>query len=272
MYLTIMKDNRTIDHRDLGANLLSFRKASLEATNNYETVEGRHGLIPNGTVWGGRKLTAGFIIQALDHTDLILVIDEFMEIFSTEEEIGLIDSRQPGKIWFAKVDSEFTPEFVNASTGKFTIDFTSSSPFCRSLGSTLDDPIDYGNDQWQAIGGEISLEDDAVYKFNTSSFKVYNGGVLVDPRQFPLNITFKGTSSNLQIKNNTTGDLFTYKGNTSNSDKIELNRIRHLKNGVSIFANTNHKRITLAHGWNEFEVFGASNSFEITFDFNFWYK
>lgn len=272
MYLTIIKNNQTIDHRTLGVELLSFRKSSLSPTNNYEVVEGKHGLVSTGTVWGGRKLTAEFYIKSLDHLDLILVIDELMEIFSTEDEIGLVDSRQPGKIWFAKVETEFTPEYFDFRTSMFTIEFLSASPYCRSLGSTLSDPIDYGSDQWQAIGGGISLEEDLVYSFNTARFKVYNGGVLMDPKDFPLTITFKGASTNLQITNKTTGDVFKYTGTTNASDTITLNRVRHLKNGVSIFANTNHKRITLANGFNDFEITGATGTFNITFDFHFWYK
>lgn len=272
MYLTILKENRTIDHRDFGVELLDFRKSSLSATNNYETVEGRHGLISTGTVWGGRKLTADFLIKAADHLDLVLLTDELMDLFSTEEELGLIDSRQPGKVWYVKVDGEFIPEVINHKTSRVSIDFISSSPFCKSLGSTLSNPIDFNNDEWQGIGGGIDFENDALYTFKSSTFKVFNGGIAVDPKQLPLVITFKGSSNQLQIKNTTTGDVFSYKGTTKATDTIELNRVRHLKNGINIFADTNHKRITLAPGWNEFELVGASGAFEISFDFNFWYK
>jgi len=272
MYLTIVKDNLTFDHRNFGVELLDFKKTSLSPTNNYEVVENRHGLISTGTVWGGRKLTADFLIRAKDHIDLVLITDELMELFSTEEEIGLIDSRQPGKIWFVKVDGEFIPEQINHKISRVSIDFLSSSPFCRSLGSTLSSPIDYSNDEWQSIGGGINLEDDMVYSFNTTSFRVYNGGVSLDPKQLPLIIKFTGASSNLTIKNKTTGDVFSYSGTTKSSDTIELNRVRHLKNGVSIFAKTNHKRIKLNSGWNDFEVSGVTGLFQVNFDFNFWYK
>lgn len=265
MYLKILKDGKWIDTRSAGLDLLSFRKSSLSVKNEYESVEGKNGLIPAGTTWEGRDLTADFLIRASDHIDLVLLIDELMTLFTTKEEIGIVDSRSPGKVWFVKVDSTFTPEFVDLSTGKFTINFKSSKPWCRSIGRTYP-AIDFENTEWQGL-----VTEPLTYKSKSKRFRIFNGGVQVDPREMPLDIIFKGASSNLQIINSTTGDLFTYKGTTKANDELQLAGIRHLKNGISIFAETNRKRITLAPGWNDIEIKGASGAIETSFDFHFWY-
>ncbi|MEI2341601.1 phage tail family protein, partial [Priestia megaterium] len=91
-----------------------------------------------------------------------------------------------------------------------------------------------------------------VYKHNTNRFQVYNAGVFLDPSKLPLRILYKGESNNLTIKNKTTGDTFIYNGTSGPNDTIILDRIQHFKNNVNIFTYTNHKRISLATGWNDF--------------------
>jgi hypothetical protein len=111
-----------------------------------------------------------------------------------------------------------------------------------------------------------------MYTHSTTSFKIYNAadGVTIDPRVVPLLITFTGASTNLQIKNLTTGDVWAYTGTTTASNTIKLDGIRSLKNNTSIFANTNHQVITLAPGYNDFQIVGATGSFTISFSFRFY--
>jgi len=87
----------------------------------------------------------------------------------------------------------------------------------------------------------------------------------------PLKITFTGASSNLTITNQTTGDMWQYTGTTQAGDTITLDGVRSLKNGASIFGQTNRKLITLKSGWNDFAITGATGAFEISFDFRFYY-
>ncbi|WP_445506788.1 phage tail domain-containing protein [Niallia sp. 03190] len=271
-YLKIIKNGQVIDHRELNIELLFFRRGSLIPTNSSEIIEGKHGLEDTGTVFGGRRLIAGFLVRGFDDIDYDLLIDEIYDLFETEVPMLLIDSKQPGKQWTVKVDTEFTLESLGASNSIFTVDFISPYPYSRSLGATLIDPMDFDSEKWQAVAGGLDLSDDMKYSFNSTNFRVCNGGVFLDPRQLPLVIKFKGASNNLQIKNLTTGDVFSYTGTTSAGDTIELNSVRHLKNGVNIFSKTNHKRISLKNGWNEFQITGTTSSFTITFEFNFWYK
>ncbi|AWV40359.1 phage tail family protein [Bacillus licheniformis] len=271
-YLTIIKNGETIDHRKYGLKLLSFRKESLTHRTNYEEVDGRHGTIDTGTTFGERKLKAKFKIQGVDHLDYQLVIDEVYALFACEEPIELIDSRQPGKVWTVKPSSTFEPEDVNPRTGTFEIEFTSPLPFASSVGSTLD-PFTFGENIWQ-IGQGLIPADELVYIHRTKKFRIYNAGnVTVDPcNEMPLNIVYSGSSTNFAIKNITTDQTVSYNGTTKSTDKIKLEGLRHLKNGISVYGNTNRGYISLKPGWNDIELSGTSGSFEISFDFFFFYK
>src|SRR5690554_7861270 len=92
------------------------------------------------------------------------------------------------------------------------------------------------------------------------------------PRVHDIKITFKGASDGLSITNTTTGDVFVHNGQTNANDTIELEGIRMLKNGESIFRDTNHRLITLETGYNDFVINGATEGeFEIIFEFRFYY-
>jgi phage-related protein len=269
MYLTIIKNDLTIDHRELGIKCLSFDRDSVSPQNEYESVEGRHGLIPLSTTFGGRPLRASFYALDRDYLSYQLLKNEIYNLFSTENEMIIIDSRQPGKRWNVKVSSTFGIENINFRGGKFTVEFISASAFAESIGSTLD-PLTFDAEKWQT--GQGLILDELMYTQSVTTFQIYNAadGVIVDPRKAPLLITFKGASTNLQIKNLTTGDTWTYTGTTLAADEIKLDGIRSTKNGLTIFRNTNHKFITLAPGYNSFQLVGTTGSFTISFSFRFY--
>ncbi|MED4787485.1 phage tail family protein [Bacillus atrophaeus] len=272
MYLTIIKNGETIDHRNYGLKLLSFRKDSLTHRTDLQEIDGRNGSVDTGTTFDVRKLTAVFLMKGVDHLDYHLLLDEIYDLFATQSEMDVIDSRQPGKVWTVKVSSTYEPEDITQRSGKLTVEFTAAFPFASSLGSTLD-PLTFSADKWQ-VAQDLLPSDELVYKHKTNIFRIYNAGnVTIDPSEdVPLNITYKGASSNLAIKNKTTGQTVSYTGSSIVSDTIKLEGLRHLKNGVSIYANTNRGFISLSPGWNDFELTGTSGSFEISFDFYFLYK
>lgn len=264
-----MSGNETI-LADYGLICLSFIPESLSPEFFEEDADGVDGKITLGTRILPRTLTTRFHLKAFDHVDYQLVRDEIYKIFDPRKEIFIIDNRQPGKRWKAKVNGAFRPEYINPKTGKFDLEFVSNQPFAESVGTTLD-PFNFDTEKWQ-IGQGLS-EVDLFYKQTVSSFQIYNAGTeVIDPKKFPLIIKYKGSSTNLQIKNNTTLDTWQYTGTTQAADTIEINRTRSLKNTVvNVFKDTNRKLITLAPGWNDIVLTGTSGSFEISFDFRFYY-
>jgi hypothetical protein len=253
---------------DYGITTRDFAISSPNSRPNSEVIEGRHGAVGLGLVYDVRKINASFYMKAVDYDDYALLRDEVFRIFRTDEPFYVTESRNPGKRWLVKIESPFTID-QQGLYGFFDVEFIADNPFAESLGTTLD-PLTFDTELWQI--GQGVIDDGLVYTHNTSTFRIYNiGDTTVNPRQHPLVITYTGASTNLKIKNVTTGEEWAYTGTTSASDTVKLDGIRSTKNGLSIFRDANRKVISLAPGWNDFVLTGASGSFTVSFDFRFYY-
>jgi hypothetical protein len=254
---------------DLGMTTKYFRPSSPSLSTETESVG--DGEIDLGSNYTSRLIDAGFFVQAEDNGDFPLLVNEIFKIFQSKDSFYIIDSEMPGSRWEVKSNSDFTPDRIGSS-GEFDIQFKSFSPFFHSIGTTLD-PLTFDSDLWQ-FGQGLDL-DEKDYIHTTSTFSVFNAGdEIIDPRSIhtPLLITFKGPSTGLSIKNFSTGDEWIYNASSGSLDTIRLDGVRSTKNGLSIFRDTNRKLIKIAPGWNDFEVnTGSSGSFEISFDFRFYY-
>lgn len=269
MGLIIQRINgQPIDISNYNLRLVEFDPDSPEYKTRYEEVEGGDGAIDLGTTVGIRKLKAICKVSARDMYDIALIRNEIFQLFDSKEEFYLIDKREMGKRWLVKVDP-YTISTLRYVRSEVTLQFTAAFPYAESIGTTMD-PRTFDSGLWQV--GQGLITDDLSYTHTVSSFRIYNAGnVLINPRRMPLLITFKGASTNLKIRNKTTGDEWSYTGMTATNDTIRLDRIRSTKNSLSIFRETNRKVISLKSGWNDFEITGATSPFSISFDFRFYY-
>mgnify|MGYP001047288798 CR=1 FL=1 len=269
MDITIERLNGTqykLSEHDITVNY--FKVDSPSPRFYWEEIEGRDGLIDQGTEYGERKLYGDFEFVAADFLDFPLLRNEIFRMLDSREAFYLIDSREPGKRWLVKSEG-FSPDQLIANRGKFNTNFISPSSFAESIGTTLD-PLTFDAELWQT-GQGLTL-DETMYTHSTTSFQIYNAadGVTINPREMPLEITFKGASSNLTITNTTTGDVWQYTKTTASGDTLLLTGVRSLKNGLSVFSDTNKKLISLAPGYNNFTITGATGSFTISFAFRFY--
>lgn len=270
MDLAIQRLNGALyDLKDYNIQTLDFQVAAPSPRDDSEEIEGMDGVLdPPETTYEPRLLRGSFTFTAADNIDFALVRNEIFRMFSSKEAYYLIDSREPGKRWLVRSNG-FPVEQLKATRGKFDVDFTAPKAYAESIGTSLD-PKTFDAELWQI--GQGLIADGLEYSFSTSSFRVYNPGDKdINPRNTSLVITFKGASTNMKIKNTTTGDEWAYTGTTAAGDTIKLDGIRSTKNNLSIFRNTNHKVITLEEGWNDFVITGASGAFTIDFDFRFYY-
>ncbi|WP_352921224.1 phage tail family protein [Peribacillus simplex] len=259
-----------IDLSEIGLRCTSFIPESLSPQFVEETVEGLDGTYILGTTFTTRKLYTKFLLEAVDHLEYQLLRDKIYRIFDPRKDRYIVDARQPGKRWKARASNAFRPEYINYSTGQFELDFSVAFPYAESIGTSLD-PIIFDSGLWQMSQGLLS-DIDIVYKHSTTSFSIYNAGdIELDPRRLPLVISYKGSSTNLKIKNATNNVEWIYTGTSNVSDSINLDGVRSTKNGLSITRATNKKVLSLAPGWNIFMLTGTNGSFEITFDFRFYY-
>lgn len=254
-------DGTRYSFKEYGIGVRDFVVSSPYYATSYESVEGMDGQIDAGTVLGYRniKMILYFVADAFEN--YALKRDEVFRILDSRQPFYLIESRNPYKRWKVKIDANFTPEQFR-NLGMFEVNCISASSFAESLGSTL-----HPSEHFQTrTGGPVE------YSFNQPSFSVWNDGdEAINPRQHALKIEYKGASSNLVIRNITNGAEWQHNGSTIASDVILLDGVKSLKNGVSVFGQTNRKLITLDPGWNEFQLSGASGAYEISFDFVFLY-
>ncbi|PEB19733.1 phage tail protein [Bacillus toyonensis] len=269
MGLIIQRINgQPIDISNYNLRLVEFDPDSPEYKTRYEDVEGADGAIDLGTTIGIRKLKAICKVSARDMYDIVLLRNEIFQLFQSKEAFYLIDKREMSKRWLVKVDP-YTISTLRYVRSEVTLQFTAAFPFAESIGTTLD-PFTFDSNLWQI--GQGLIAEDVKYTHSTTTFNIYNAGnVPLNPRRMPLLITFKGASTNLKIKNKTTGDEWSYTGNTSENDTIRLDQVRFTKNSLSIVRDTNKKLITLNSGFNDFEITGATGVFSISFDFRFYY-
>ncbi|WP_236809895.1 phage tail family protein [Bacillus glycinifermentans] len=255
--------------RDLSILVKSFVVVAPSPNIYYEKIEGRNGSIRTGKDFGIRSIKADCIFFGEDTDDFFLLRNEIISALYRESQFYIITESEPYKRWKAEVSSSFDPDRIG-SFGSFSIQFDCAEVFAESVGTTLD-PFTFDANKW--LLGEGLTDTIPTYKHKTTTFSIYNAGdVKIDPVDMPLIITYKGASSKLTITNQTTGDSWQYLSTTGSGDTIVLNRVMATKNNVSIFGNTNRKLITLAPGWNQFKLSGTSGSFEIAFNFRFYYS
>lgn len=271
--LTIIKSNgeKFIVSSNEDMRVLTFLPSSPFFNTQYEKIPGRHGEIDVGGSFDARdNIKSRIFFRSKGIHDFYLFRNEIFKLFASQEPFYIITNREPGKRWNVRVASKYEAEPKgNGHYGVFDIVFKSASAFVESVGTTLD-TLTFDSDLWQI--GQGLITEDLVYRHSTTNFQIFNAGdEEIDPRSFPLLITFTGASTNLKIQNKTTGDEWLYNGVTASNDIIRLDGIRSTKNSLSIFRDTNRKLISIKPGWNDFEITGATSHFSISFDFRFYY-
>lgn len=256
--IIIRKNGEQISLIDAGIKTRDFVIDSPSPRHEADVIEGRDGAIDLGTTFEPRSMRGSFLFESDDALDYVSKRNAVFKIFAAKEAFYLIDERENEKRWLVK-SGGFSPEQA-IKYGFFGVEFGAFSAYSESIKTTIELPV-------------VQISGDNVIKYvhNSATFEILNDGdITINPREMPLLISYNGTSNNLTIKNLTTGDEWSYTGTSNPGDVIRLDGIRSTKNSLSIFRDTNHKLITLAPGWNEFEIMGATDPFEISFDFRFY--
>lgn len=269
-FKVVKEDGRIIDMHEYGLFVSSFIIPAPTPNHVTDTIDGRHGAIYQGTTLAPRKITVRLDLEATDAIDFDLLLDDLTEIFNPLESIVLVPDMQPGKRYKVNMDSNWEPEYEDLENGSIDLEFILYTVFSESYGTT----IDLENEQLDKfqIAQGISLQENLQYVHRTEAFRIYNGGhIAINPLEHELKITFKGASKSLMIVNKTTKETWSYKGSTSSDDMIVIDGVESSLNSVNIFGDTNRKLISIAKGWNNIEVHGATGQHEISFDFRFLY-
>lgn len=267
MNLILMEiDGTTHNLIDYGIKTIDFRVDAPSPRHQTEQIENRHGLILTNTTFDARNMRASFFMQSVDSKEFVLLRNKVISLFDARTEFYIIDERESHKRWKVRTATTYSIEKTSGTGGFFEVEFISFSPFAESIGTTLE-PITFRNNQTLLDKGLNLTEKDYIHTTNT--FKIFNAGEKIDPRELPLLIKFIGQSSNLTIKNKTNNTQWKYYGTSEPWDEIILDGIKSYKYG-SIFRDTNYGVIELEKNWNEFEISGATN-FQVKFEHRFYY-
>jgi hypothetical protein len=195
-----------------------------------------------------RKLEAAFYSKASGYDASLGLRDLLYEKLGNGQMFYVSEVKAPNRRWKVYLD-EWAPKRIDVKSHRFNIPL-----FCQ-----------------RGISESTTKTDT---KFTTATFSFSNdGSVIIDPRvHSETEIEFIGPSSNLIIRNTTTGDEWSWTGDTIAGDVILLKGVKSLKNSASIFGQTNKQLITFNPGVNNLEIVGATaGQFELNIRTRFYF-
>lgn len=248
--LTIIKDGYNVDLKQLNLECIDFSVQSINGEHSFDKVQGQDGIANIDTTYNERNLFGEFHLETDSIDEFLTKRDEVYKLFSQRNELTIIDNEQPHKKWIVQVSEPFIIDNdLSATNAIFNINFVSKSIYA------------YG----EKVKETITTDE--------STFIIYNSGdTEIEGNQHHLLITFKGNSEKLRIRNNYNDTQFQYLKTTENNDTIKLDRVYPYKNNKSIFEDTEYKRknygyITLERGSNQFNIYGVTGKYTVTFEF-----
>lgn len=275
MDIKITKHNGdTFTMESIGVTVKDILVSSPEIITHYEDIEGRHGVIDGAiSTLGIRTITVPFYFDA-DLVDYPIIRDLLLGLFVDTKPFYIEELRRQKMLSYEFVGPNDKPRPLGNTENKLF----SGKRYPVRLRNRLDIEQAY-----RCGEGELMLETvetpfgesvniiNRKYIENTFVFR-NQGDVPIDMRtQNETEITFKGVSNNLTIKNLTTNEEWKYNASTTANDEIKLVGVRSLKNGQSIFSETNKKLISFGVGNNKLEVSGASEDFDLTISTRFYF-
>ncbi|WZY01861.1 phage tail family protein [Bacillus sp. FSL W7-1360] len=272
VYIEDKATGEVFDCEKFGITTEEFDPHSLEQKQTIKEVPGSHGYIyvPDATTYAGRTIDWNIFIKAINSTHLLLKRKELFSLLSKREEFFVYTRDEPNKLYSVTAPDGWKLEKVAHYAGRAPIQLKSSSPFSVSRG-TLEDKFHFSG-IW-SFGMNIPIQlDEITYRHYTDEFTIWNlGDKEIDPRRLnePLKILIEGKTENLAIENQTTSDVWQYRGKTNSDDVIVIEDVFAYKNSRSIIADTNKATMRLASGANHFKLHGVTGAIEIRFDFRF---
>ena len=296
------KNGESFTFEEHGVIVKDFIVSSIPLISNYSRVEGSDRQLDNGVDYGSRTIRVPIHVQAYDLADFPLLRDKLFSLVTSKESFyiremrrvkklsyAFVDTNEParmdpdtdnrfvgGKRYLVRLQNVYELEQIEISGEGELIFETTELPFAESIGTTQDihnNGINANDALWGFGMGLIADDDSLIYTHTGTSFKIYNAGdVSVHPFEQDLKITInniQGLTSYFELRNITTGDLF--RVNEGATGTIVLDGPNITRNNLNYLRETNKQYITLAPGWNEFDILGATSA-RGAFDFRFYYQ
>lgn len=303
--IQIKKENgESFTFEQYGIIVKDFIVSSIPLDPVYAKPEGSDRRVDYGATYDARTIKVPFEARAHDLHDYPLLRDFLFEKINDKEPFYIREMRRAKKLAYAFVDTNETPRMMEGTENRFiggkrylvrlqnTFDLdqmeldgegelifeTTDLPFAESISTTQDiqrNGIGANEELWGFGMGLIDDPSSHKYTHTGTSFRVFNAGnVPIHPFEQSLKITIsdiQGSSSFLQLRNNTNGTTFRVNDSLLNGKTIVVNGPVVTINSLQEFRKTNRKYIELDPGWNDFTLTGVFSA-KVAFDFPFYYK
>lgn len=234
------EDGKVFDLYSYNVVTRDFIVSSPNYSRDYVYLDGGYGAIESNVALEPRNITLHFWMRAEDKLEGYVDLRDFVyKVFGSGKPFYITDTREPSKKWLAVLESDFEMEQTDVY-GFFEVPL---------LG----------------IKGVSESSNIVTRKIVDRQYNLYNHGDIPIKmvNQEETTIEFRGVSDKLTIENKTNGTIWKYEGSTTEDDVILLKGVRSLKNGSSIFGETNKKILSFESGNNELAIEGVSGDFEI---------
>lgn len=273
-WIKLMTSNKIIDVQEEVSGLIFLdAKPSYPVTvTNNKTINGVDGELTGAISFAPFNLLVRFGVDGQDEASIDIAEQKLRHIFNRRENYYLFHSQMPGVKYLVE-NPEISPEIKDFSSIELEANFSVKTGYSESLMTT--DNFSLNSDYWQ-FGNGLITDPNIKYVHTKRKFQIYNGSTdTVTPiHRHQLITTMNINAPNgFTLHNKTTGDKFTYKKKIRDTDTLVLNGVYPFKNKQHCGIDTNHEYITLAEGYNDFEVLGDGVEVkEIKFTFNFVYR
>lgn len=275
-WVKMITDEGTTNLMDIeGLMYLDFKEEDVETVSNELSIQGTDGVLLGNSTFDPFNLVLRFVYSGVDVTDYHLLKAKLRGMLYRRTPFYIVHSDMPGKK-YAVITESTAIEDVYGRNGTFEITFTVYKGYSESLYDT--DQFSLMSDNWQFESGLVP-DDTISYNHTRTNFEIFNGSSdTINPRmRHRLKIYIQLNAKNgFRLVNKTTGDVFEYK------KEIDINTPLTLEGGYPFLhvntskircgRSTNHGIITLAPGYNKFEIWGNASDVNIKFIFPFIYR
>ncbi|MDT0754024.1 phage tail family protein [Mammaliicoccus sciuri] len=275
-WVKMFDDNSTTVLTDMkGLTFLDAREDGVEIRVNSIESQGTDGVMLGPASFGPFPLVLRFFYKGVDTQDYKLMKQKLRGMLFRRTPFYIVHSDIPAKKYAVYCEDNAITD-VGHQNGEFEITFTVYKGYSESLYDT--DQFSLMSDNWQFESGLLP-DNEITYTHKRSNFEIFNGSSdTINPRmRHKLKIYMQLTANNgFRLVNKTTGDIFQYK------QAIDINTPLVLEGGYPYLIvndkysrcgrSTNHGIITLAPGYNKFEIWGNAADVNIKFIFPFIYR
>lgn len=271
--LYIKKDNENefeIHDKVDGLTAMGITKNAPQLNPKVKQINGTDGELTFGASYNPLTIKIKVYLAGQDVYDYKLLVSELYRLLYSKNPVRIRDEVEPNICYYGYVKPPLITS-INFTNATAEIEFLVPSGFRQSIKNS----DELAGTDYQFGMNETNNDDlhnEIKYEFNSDTFWVYNDSdVLIDPYKNRHELTIKlNCDGQPTIKNDTTDTSIALNQNMKSSDTFMLKGVDSFLNNNPCGINTDMGYITLAKGWNKFEVNGASN-ININFSFPFLY-